>query len=620
MCWSCLQTEQSQWYTFGEFDEVQGGSSFSTGTVDGVRRVRRLAHRVIAPEEALESSEPNLVCWFVDPAIAVGRAGMGAAKETILFVMFNRLAINRFSEDRQKGVYMVQENAFLKSLARLFSGGMTLIILFSACDVPLGSFPTPTPVFTPTRTPDPASLVAAACQGKAVSGAANYQTDHAPHPIIFISPTGERHEWNGQLPGAWQPLSLDQVELVGCLEETGTIIETCSFVPVGQADRYQYELTVRLVIAQTGEELLVFKKAGSPPQRCPAAMSFDLLNPGRKRIDGGRVNLSDVRPQLEFYIAAPAPPHVVKLPEMGYITVLSPNGRILASEMLGTIITLWDTNTGQKISSLVKHEQPIEELNFSPNGKTLASVDLNGMIVLWDVATQQPIHIMTSPKTSIYRDLLTFSPDGRFLASSAEDLVTLWDVTTGEQTGQFEALFSVYNMAFSPDGKYLAAADLGYVYLWDIMSGQQEPTQIEQTISIISRYPVVFSLDGNILFYSACSQADNQRSHCLAGEIRLWDIDKNLLITSFSGPTSEVTEMAISPDGNILAASFCSQTGQTGCAGSQVNIWNLATRTIFYQFDVTGGIKDLIFSADGKTVVSASDNKAVIFWDISWIK
>jgi len=58
--------------------------------------------------------------------------------------------------------------------------------------------------------------------------------------------------WNGQLPEEWHPQRLDQVEMVGCLEETETIIKTCSFIPVGQADRVQYDLTIRLVIAQTG--------------------------------------------------------------------------------------------------------------------------------------------------------------------------------------------------------------------------------------------------------------------------------------------------------------------------------------------------------------------------------
>jgi WD40 repeat protein len=515
----------------------------------------------------------------------------------------------------------------MKSLARLLSAGLALTILTSACGIPPGflSTPTPTltptPVFTPTPTPDPASLVAASCQGKAVPGAATYQTDHAPHPILFISSTGERHEWNSQLPGEWQPQSLDQVEFVGCLEETETIIETCSYIPVGQADRYQYDLTIRLVIAQTGEELLVFKKAGSTPPKCPAAMSFDLLNPGRKRIDGGHVNLSDVRSQLEIYVAAPTPPRVVMLPEMGYNAVLSPDGRILASDMLN-VVTLWDTTTGQKISSLEKHEHHIAALVFSPDGKILATRDGYGTIIVWDVAAGLPLSILTSSDTGFSFSRMAFTPDSRFLASPVENLITLWDLTTGEQAGQYEGSFA-YDLACSPDGKYLAAADLFGVYLWDLSFGQQEPTRIDQwekSISYIFQYPVAFSLDGKILFYAACSQADEQGSHCLAGEIRLWDIEKNQLITSFSGPAAEVTNIAISPDGNLLTTSFCSQTGYTGCASSQIIIWDLATLKLFYEFEVGGGIKDLVFSTDGRTVISGSDNRTITFWDISWIK
>jgi len=335
-------------------------------------------------------------------------------------------------------------------------------------------------------------------------------------------------------------------------------------------------------------------------------------------MDGGHFNLSDVRSQLEFYLNAPAPPLVVTLPEMGYRPVLSPDGRLLASVIQGTVISLWDTTTGQNISSLSKHEQPVVAMTFSPDGKSLASVDMVGMIVLWNVATQEQIHIFTLPQT--WRYSLAFSPNSRFFASSAEGLVSLWDVTTGAQTGQFEALFGVSNLAFSPDGKYLAAADLSSVHLWDISAGQEEQLQIENTSSLISKVPVIYSLDGQKLIYAACSQTDGQVSNCLASEILLWDIGKRQLFTSFGGPTAEVTEMAISPDGILLAASFCFQTGSSGCSGSQVLIWNLATLKRFYEFNIEGGIKDLVFSVEGRTLIASSDNNTISFWDISWIK
>jgi WD40 repeat protein len=242
------------------------------------------------------------------------------------------------------------------------------------------------------------------------------------------------------------------------------------------------------------------------------------------------------------------------------------------------------------------------------------------MIVLWDIATQQPIHILTNPKTNIYRDLLTFSPDSRFLASSSEDLVTLWDVTTGVQTGQYKGSYPYFELTFSPDGRYLAASDQFGVNLWDISSRQQEPIRIEQTVSYEFKIPVVFSLDSNILFFPACGQTDNVGSHCLAGEIRLWDIKKNQLVTSFSGPTAEVTNMTISPDGDLLAISFCSPSGHFGCDNSEVTIWYLTSQTLFYQFEVSGDVKDMVFSADGKTIILASSNRVIIFWDISWVK
>jgi WD40 repeat protein len=57
---------------------------------------------------------------------------------------------------------------------------------------------------------------------------------------------------------------------------------------------------------------------------------------------------------------------------------------------------------------------------------------------------------------------LAFSPDGRILASGAQDDTTrVWDVATGRAIAILNHPLPVLAVAFSPDGRTLASGDAG---------------------------------------------------------------------------------------------------------------------------------------------------------------
>ena len=119
---------------------------------------------------------------------------------------------------------------------------------------------------------------------------------------------------------------------------------------------------------------------------------------------------------------------------------------------------------------------------------------------------------MTPGTMMIIGQEITFSLDGRLLASSLFDELKLMTIASGrsEQVGSGGG--SISALAFSPDGKRVASGTReGRVVLWRLQAGgRQAARQIGLHRNNVTA--VCFSPDGQLL-----------ASGCDAGELRLWN-------------------------------------------------------------------------------------------------
>ncbi len=150
----------------------------------------------------------------------------------------------------------------------------------------------------------------------------------------------------------------------------------------------------------------------------------------------------------------------------------SPDGLLLAS--VGgedKNIRIWNTATGKTIRTLTLNRGSFRGVSFSPDGLTIASGSYDA-VYLWDVATGKTIRTFEVSDEVISKSV-AFSPDGQIIAlGSYDDTIHLWDVATGTniQTlkgNQREAV----DITFSPDGKLLASGGGNTLHIWDVRTG-----------------------------------------------------------------------------------------------------------------------------------------------------
>jgi glucose repression regulatory protein TUP1 len=197
-----------------------------------------------------------------------------------------------------------------------------------------------------------------------------------------------------------------------------------------------------------------------------------------------------------------------------------------------------------------------------------------------------------------------FSMDGRYVATGCNRLAQIFDVDNGqlvttlsEQPVDQEGDLYIRSVCFSPDGKYLATgAEDKVIRVWEIAKTQivNSFTGHEQDI-----YSLDFARNGRMI---ASGSGDRT--------VRLWDVESNTQMIQLVIDDG-VTTVSISPDNRYVAA---------GSLDKSVRVWTI-TGEMVARLEGEYGHKDSVysvaFSPNGQTLVSGSLDKTIKMWDLS---
>ena len=356
--------------------------------------------------------------------------------------------------------------------------------------------------------------------------------------------------------------------------------------------------------------------------------------------------------------------YLVKLPSLGLRTLLrqtssgysafdaSFDGSRLAWVVDQDTVKVWDFQFDSLIGEIeVPGGECCAQVLLAPDGEWM--VTLSGSTArLWDLSSETELY----SRQDVQR--VDVSPDGLRLAfeSAVELRVSIWDRLTGVDVRQltgFETAAPVYGTKFSPGWTWMYWASrasmqfsevesgaLGHFvpFSWGELSPREDRIALVEdgwiyqtvgqaivvdpasgeTLSVLDHHEdaiiraVAFSPDGELI------------ATALGRTIKVWDALSGAELATLSPASGSVHDLLFSPDGRILLSlaegdlvELWTVSAEPEPAPGLISIGNAASVVPLDSLQLGQTATDAVFSPDNNTVAVSTASGAIWFWDVA---
>ena len=287
---------------------------------------------------------------------------------------------------------------------------------------------------------------------------------------------------------------------------------------------------------------------------------------------------------------------------------------LMVTSGVDSTIKIWNRTTGNIIREM-KLPTGIAYMDLSQDGKMIAAGGYDSKLRIYN-SDGLILKEITGHEGVIWT--VAFSADGKQVASSGDDAtILIHDVNSGAILHQLkDHKRIVWSVKFSPDGKYLAAGSFDFTMkLWDLQSGAMIWNNTGHDETVVD---LAFSHDGNLL----ATTSDDKT-------VKFWDWKNKTLVRTLK-VKEHVQAVAFSPDDKLIVAggrdkTLLGELVQNFMGDSEFNkgvsarLWEVRTGKLLHTFTHhKNDVMDLAFSSNGKFIASASADRTVDLWEVTY--
>ncbi|MBN1618235.1 TIR domain-containing protein [Candidatus Dojkabacteria bacterium] len=286
----------------------------------------------------------------------------------------------------------------------------------------------------------------------------------------------------------------------------------------------------------------------------------------------------------------------------------SPDGKsIIISRDDKDFLSVWDLETGlPKEPYIGEGIYGFDSIVISQGLNKLYAVPYFGKIIsVWQYDDRSLLGYFKGPDAPI---LVT--PNNKYLISSSpSENISMWDIKTINEfcAKNYDSSFfcndSIIDIVTSDDSEFMLAATKTHLYLWNL----QNFPRIEKTFNIET------NLDYKVNKLSLIPEQNRVIISNTSSSLWLWDFNSN----EFSQNFYDGRMMAITPDSIGVCPKYMAISNLLGGYTTDIIVFNLEDESEICRLrGHRSKINSLLFSPDGKKLISASEDGLINIWDV----